>query len=167
MRKTLILVVTVFIGYGAGCDAAPLSLPQVVEATEKCAAIISSSVVELLAQYPAGGPILRAEVARLVEEHPHLAEDFVAASRIAREAQRQAIGAGLADAALYFAKCGSCVLAEGQVRVAMKCADASARAAFVVASMPSLPDGLLGFAMPGAAINNCVGASVSRSRPGC
>jgi hypothetical protein len=97
---------------------------------------VSAQVISLLAQFPGGGPGLRAAIAVLLEADPTLADDVVFASRSATLAQKQAIGMGIADAAAYFAGCSAagtetCKAAEAALRLAMLYADQNVRLAFL------------------------------------
>jgi hypothetical protein len=149
------------------CGAAPLSFAETFIHAEQCSATVSPQVTNLLSQFPEGGPILCSAIAQLVEASPYLVDEVVFAARVASPGQKQAIGEGLADAALFFAKCGSCGNEEARVRIAMICADSSTRAAFVVASMPTLPLGFFSFTNAGAATSGCVGPVVSPSKLKC
>ena len=60
-------------------------------------------VAAILAQFPDGGPGLSDAIAAAVEMDPSLAPAVVAAALTATPAQQQAIGAGLAIAATFFA----------------------------------------------------------------
>jgi hypothetical protein len=129
---------------------------------------INPVVIALLAQFPNGGPGLRAAIARLLEATPSLADDVVQAARRAKPAQKEAMGAGLADATLYFAKCGSdmCRGYEGQIRWAVRFADDGTRVGFVLGEAPTLVGGIPGFNNAGALSNGCVTNSVvSQSGP--
>jgi hypothetical protein len=93
----------------------------------------------------------------------------VAAAHKANPAQRQAMGAGLADAANYFAKVGLDWArgSESRIRTAMLCADAETRVGFQVGDAPTLVQGIPGFNNAGATTSNCVnGRPVSPSGPG-
>jgi hypothetical protein len=97
---------------------------------------VSARVTSLLAQFPAGGPGLRAAIAVLLEGDLTLADDVVFAARTATSAQKQAIGRGIADAARYFAICDvvgteTCRAAEAALRLAMIFADMVVRLAFL------------------------------------
>ena len=97
---------------------------------------VSAQVTSLLAQFPGGGPGLRASIAVLLETDPTLADDVVFASRAATLAQKQAIGMGVADAAAFFAKCSaagteSCRAAEAALRLAMLYAEQNVLLAFL------------------------------------
>jgi len=132
-----------------------------------CPAPVSPGMAALLARFPAGGPALRAEIARLLEAYPSLAREVAAAACIANPNQKEAIGAGMADAANYFAKLGSDAarLAETEIRKAMLIADPITRYWFQVASASNFGEGgIPGFGNAGVATNGCV--TISRSRPG-
>jgi hypothetical protein len=134
----------------------------------QCVSAVDPQIAALLARFPGGGPALRAAVAAAVEANPSLADAVVAAARKANPAQKQAIGAGLADAANYFAKIGLdwARAAEGRVRTSMVCADEGTRVGFELASVPTLAQGIPGFNNAGANTNGCVtGVKVSPSKP--
>ncbi len=137
--------------------ASPPAVAQLVNDT-LCAGTVSRQISGLLAQFPGGGPGLRAAIAQLVEATPSLAADAVLLARNANSAQKEAIGAGLADAANYFAKCGSdfCRGAESRVRTAMNCADAGTRIGFILGEAPTLAQGIPGFNNAGATTNGCL-----------
>jgi hypothetical protein len=172
MRKYLLAACAVACIFGV-----PVLAPvQPVDAQGLCVATVSPQMRALLAQFPAGGPGLRAAIARAVEANPSLADAAVAAARNANPSQKEAIGAGLADAANYYAKCGSdlCRGFEGGIRTAMNCADPGTRVGFLLAEAPTLAQGIPGFnnagaGTNGAGTNGCVtGQTVSQSKPpGC
>ena len=131
---------------------------------------INPAVLAILAQYPTGGPGLRAAIARLLEANPGLADDVVFAARKANPAQKEAIGAGLADATLYFFKCGadSCRRSELQIRWAVRFADDGTRVGFLLGEAPTLAQGIPGFNNAGATSNGCTGGGggpISGSTP--
>jgi hypothetical protein len=131
---------------------------------------INPAVLAILAQYPAGGPGLRAAIARLLEANPGLADDVVFAARKANPAQKLAIGAGLADATLYFFKCGSdgCKASESMIRWAVRFADDGTRVGFLQGEVPTLAQGIPGFNNAGATTNGCVtggGGIISGNAP--
>jgi hypothetical protein len=132
---------------------------------------VNPAITALLAQFPNGGPGLRAAIARLLEANPSLADDVVFAARKANPAQKQAMGEGLADATLYFGKCGSdfCRGAESRIRWATRFADEGTRIGFILGEVPTLAQGIPGFGNAGAETSGCiVGFSVSQSKPhGC
>jgi hypothetical protein len=140
--------------------SAPIRNPPPV-----CPGPISPWLAALLARFPAGGPALRAEIARLLEANPHLAREVAAAACSASPDQKEAIGAGMADAANYFAKLGSeaARLAETEIRTAMQIADPLTRYWFQVASTSNFNDAIPGFGNAGVATNRCV--KISKSRP--
>jgi hypothetical protein len=126
---------------------------------------VSPSATALIAQFRDGGPGLRAAIARLLEVTPSLADDVVFAARRANRAQRLAIGQGLADATLYFAKCGSdaCRRAELQIRWAVDFADLETRVGFAISEAPTMVQGIPGFSNAGVQTNGCVGFASSPS----
>ena len=129
---------------------------------------ISPAVTTLLARFPNGGPGLRAAIARLLEANPTLADDVVAAARGANPAQKQAMGEGIADATLYFAKCGSdfCKGNEAGIRSATNFADEGTRIGIVIGDAPTIAQGIPGFNNAGALSNGCVSNNViSNSGP--
>ena len=93
---------------------------------------VDARVSSLLAQFPNGGPGLRAAIALLLEFEPGLADDVVFAANSGTPGQKQAIGLGIADAAHYFATCVSalCQIAEATLRQALIFADEDTRTAF-------------------------------------
>jgi hypothetical protein len=94
---------------------------------------VDDRVTMLLAQFPDGGPDLRAAIAFLLESDPNLADDVVFAANDGTAGQKQAIGLGIADAARYFAACVAalCQIAEARLRQALIFADYDTRTAFV------------------------------------
>jgi hypothetical protein len=130
-------------------------------------ATVGSQLAALLAQFPGGGPALRAAIARAVEADPSLADAIVAIAKKASPAQKLAIGMGLADAADYFAKCGLdwCRGAEARIRTAMNSADEDTRIGFIQGSAPTLVQGIPGFNNAGVMTNGCSHV-VSPSGPG-
>jgi hypothetical protein len=129
---------------------------------------VNPQIRALLALFPAGGPGLRAAIARAVEADPALADDVVFAARTANAAQKQAMGAGLADAVLFFGRIGSDTGrgAEVRIRWAMTFADAGTVVGFLSEDMPNIAQGILGAGNAGAQTGGCV-TIVSQSRPGC
>jgi hypothetical protein len=94
----------------------------------------------------------------------------VFAARNASPGQKEAIGGALADAASFFAKCGAgCGDAEQRIRNATSFADAGTRVGYVVASTPTLAQGIPGFNNAGAATSSNLDPPpcVSPSRPTC
>jgi hypothetical protein len=129
---------------------------------------VSPQIRALLAQFPAGGPGLRAAIARAVEIDPSLADDVVFAARGANASQKLAMGEGLGDAASFFARSGSdfARLAEARIRTALSFADAGTRVGFISATTPTAIEqaGIPGFNNAGTTIGGCISPS---SPTGC
>jgi hypothetical protein len=92
----------------------------------------------------------------------------VQAARRANPAQKQAMGEGMADATLYFAKCGSdlCKGYEARIRFAANFADEGTRIGMVIGDVPTLVQGIPGFNNAGALSNGCVSNTpISNSGP--
>ena len=75
------------------------------------------AIANLLAQYPDGGQALADAIAQAVEADPSLARVTAAAALSAPPAQQQAIGMGLAEAALFFANGNSVRAQEAQQQI--------------------------------------------------
>jgi len=121
MRKFLLrvcLVVCVF-GMPALATAAPDAGQQ-------------AKVATMLAEHPNGGRELAHEIALAVEADPGLADALVAAALNANQAQQQAIGAGLAEALLFFANSDTpaAKAAQQEIQAAMAGAPAGTLTAF-------------------------------------
>jgi hypothetical protein len=103
---------------------------------------VDERVISLLAQFPQGGPALRAAIALLLENDPNLADDVVFAALNGTPEQKQAIGLGIADAARYFAICVTalCMVAEAALRQALIFADDLTRTAFADGANSSTVD---------------------------
>jgi hypothetical protein len=133
---------------------------------------VSPQITALLAQFPAGGPGLRAAIAQAVEVNPSLAADAVFAAQSANSSQKEAIGSGLADAASFFGKTGA-AFAQQQIQAALTYADAGTQAGVNVSNMQAQASstsyqGIPGFNTTGATTGGCSGATISPSRPpGC
>jgi hypothetical protein len=152
---------------------ATLGVPTLAVAqspTPTATSVERQQVAALLAQFPNGGPALRAAIARAVEMNPDLAVAFVIAALKANRDQKQAIGAGLADAANYFAKVPLdwARLAEAKIRNAMLLADGITQFAFVQAETPTLAQGIPGFGNAGVTTTTCPSSKpvISPSGPG-
>jgi hypothetical protein len=126
---------------------------------------VNLQIVALLSQFPAGGPGLRGAIARTVEADPSLADDAAFAARGANPSQKEAIGAGLADAANVFARIASGTARDAARRIAtaLKSADPGTQAGSLLSSVLTQVGGIPGVGNAGAATSNCV----SPSRPGC
>jgi hypothetical protein len=150
--------------------AAPSTAPAgICNAQGQFVDTVNPQITALLAQFPAGGPDLRAAIARAVEMDPSLADDVVFAARTAEASQKLAVGEGLGDAASFFAKIGLDFgrLAEARIRTAMICADARTRVGFVAATTPTAigQGGIPGFNNAGVTTGGCLGLTISPSRP--
>jgi hypothetical protein len=119
---------------------------------------VNPAVIAIMAQFPSGGPGLRAAIARMLEVNPSLADDVVYAAHRGNRAQKEAMGEGLADATLYFAKCGSdsCRGLEAQIRWAVRFADDETRIGFILGEAPTFAQGIPGFNNAGATTSGCV-----------
>jgi hypothetical protein len=120
MRKALLVICIAMCGFAMPLAASAGSF----NAQGQFIGTVSPEVTALLAQFPGGGPGLRAAIAVLLEGNPRLADDAVFAARSANRAQKLAIGLGIADAARYFAFCGAvptetCRAAEAELRRAL------------------------------------------------
>jgi hypothetical protein len=166
LRKHLSAVLVVLLACGATAPARAGSFTK----GGQFAGTVSPRVSALLSQFPAGGPGLRAAVASLVEADSSLADDVAFVGNEATAAQKEAIGGGLADAAGFFAKCGSsCKDAEQKVRSAISFADSGTRVGYVMAATPTMSQGIPGFSNTGATTSgglnpNC-NSVMSQSQP--
>jgi hypothetical protein len=126
---------------------------------------VSLQIAALLSQFPAGGPGLRGAIARMVEADPSLADDAAFAARGANPSQKEAIGAGLADAANFFARIASGAARDAGRRIAtaLSSADPGTQAGSLLSSVLTQVGGIPGVGNAGAATSNCI----SPSRPGC
>ncbi len=105
MQRYLLAALAVICACGASAPAPAGSF----NAMGQFAGAVSPQVTGLLSRYPAGGPGLRAAIARLLVTDSSLVDDVVFVARNASPGQKEAIGGGLADAASFFAKCGAAV----------------------------------------------------------
>jgi hypothetical protein len=125
----------------------------------------TQAVAAILAQFPAGGPGLRAAIARAVEANPSLAYAVVAAAATANPDQQKAMGEGMADARDFYAKLGSpfAVAAQQLIQSAILSAPPAMLIAFNIAvQQSSLALAIPGTGGPSVTTNTCV----SPSRPG-
>ena len=166
MSKHLVGVLAVLLA----CSPAPQATAGAFSRSGQFVGSVSPQVSTLLARFQVGGPGLRASVASLVEVDPSLADDLAFVGKEATTTQKEAIGAGLADAAGFFARCGSsCKEAEQKVRSAISFADSGTRVGYVMAATPTMSQGIPGFGNTGATTSgglspNCTGV-MSQSRP--
>src|SRR5262245_11661246 len=125
MRKYLLILCTLCL-VGAPSSAAAGSF----NAQGQFVGTVSPVITALLAQFPAGGPGLRAGIALALEANPSLAADAVFAAQSGNAKQKEGIGSGLADAANFFAKTGSTsgLQAKDQIQAALTYADAGTQA---------------------------------------
>jgi hypothetical protein len=169
MRKYFVMTCAAvcLLAFGASGFAATTVRSSKSNSSDKQA----SSISALLAQFPNGGPGLRAAIARAVEADPSLADAVVAAALKAKPEQKRAMGAGLADAADYFAKIGLDWArgAETSIRNAMLRADQDTRIGFELGSAPTLVQGIPGFSNAGARTHGCrvSPSGPFRPVPGC
>jgi hypothetical protein len=119
---------------------------------------VNPAVIAIMAAFPNGGPGLRAAIARMLEVNPALADDVVQAASKGSPAQKEAMGEGMADATLYFAKCGTdaCRGFEGMIRWAMRFADEGTRIGIILGEAPTFAQGIPGFNNAGATTSGCV-----------
>src|SRR5713226_9528832 len=116
MRKYLLAVCVVACILGVS----PPAPAESFDAQDRSVGTARPKITALLTEFPAGGPWLRAAIARAVEADPSLTADAIFVAGIANTYQRQAIRLGLADAANSFANIGSAALnAERQIRTAL------------------------------------------------
>jgi hypothetical protein len=124
----------------------------------------------LLTEFPLGGPWLRAEVARAVEEDPSLTADAVFIAGIGNAYQRQAIRLGLVDAANFFASIGSDPARDAARRIwtALGPDDPDICVGLCLSQLPEAVQGVPGFGKTApAATPTCVNPTVSPSKPNC
>ncbi len=132
---------------------------------------VDARVRSVLAQFPGGGPGLRAAIAVLLESDPRLADAVVLAAQSATPAQKQAIGYGIADAARFFAVCGgvpteTCRAAEAALRQAIVDADFLTRTAFLDVAGQDMASDIAPTTpvfIPGIGGGNCVSPSAPNS----
>ena len=134
------LKVLIAVGSTLGGAAVP-ALAGSLTGTGQFVGSVNPQITSLLSQYPSGGAGLRTGVAQAVQANPSLADDIVHAALGANPGQKDAAGAGLGDAVLFLAQCGTCGQGESQVRTAIAFGDPGTRVGFVQASMPSFAHG--------------------------
>ena len=158
MRKVLTC------GFVAACLAvAPMSaVAGSFNANGQFVGTVSPQVTAVLALLPAG---LRAAVAFLLETNPTLADDVVFAARVLDAARKPPVGAGIADAANFFALCAAgtttetCRTGESYLRYAMLFADPIVLANYeqtVSAAFNTIPLQLTPLPIEGIGGGNCV-----------
>jgi hypothetical protein len=141
------------------------ALAQSLNASHQAAALANPEVAAMLASFPAGGPGLRAAIARAVEDDAALINDVIIAANEANSYQWQAIRLGLVDAANFFATIGSssALDAERRIQAALGSLNADIGGVAGASLGPEVMQGVPGFSNAGGATAGCV----SRSRPGC
>jgi hypothetical protein len=129
---------------------------------------VSPVITALLAQFPAGGPGLRAAIARTVLIDPSLAADAVFAAQSGNAAQKEAIGSGLADAASFLSKTGSASAqaALQEIQAALTYADAGTQAGVNASNAQAAQgststQGIPGFNNTTTTIGGCVSQSTA------
>jgi hypothetical protein len=151
------------------------------DAVGKFVGAVSPQISRAVTSFPAGGAALANQTAALVEADPSLADDFVFVARNANPGQKQAIAAGLALAANYFAGCAgqgdqTCRRAERSIFRALQFADPEIRSAFLRDVAPEVAEQFgegrpspvfipAGGAGGGVGGGGCI--TVSPARPGC
>lgn len=118
-----------------------------------------AKIAAILAQFPDGEQGLADAIAQAVEADPSLASLVVQAALTAKPAQQSAIGAGLAEAAAFFADSDTASARAAQEQIA------AAMATAPVATLTAYGGGAASLMWGSGATlttNNCV----SRSRPG-
>jgi hypothetical protein len=170
LRRCLLAACAATLGAPALAPAEPFDRArEPYEELRQCLATVNPQIEALLRAFPTGGPGLRASVARLLELTPSLADDMALAARRANRSQKEAIGAGMADASLYFRNCGTdvCQRSDRRIRVALAtCADADTRVGGLISDLPTMVQGIPGFNNAGGTSNGCPPV-VSQSKPGC
>ncbi len=129
--------VIVVVGAMLGSAATPATAGSLTS-TGQFVGLVNPQIASLFSQNPSGGAGLRAGVAQAVQANPSLADDTVHAALGAGPGQKEAAGAGLGDAVLFLAQCGTCGQGESQVRKAIAFGDPGTRVGFVQTTMPSL-----------------------------
>jgi hypothetical protein len=121
-------------------------------------------VAAMLALYPAGGPALTDAVALALEQDPGLAQAFVNAAQSATTAQQLALGAGLGQAAIYFANNGSDANLR-QITAAIATAPATVQTVFAEFGVRNINNTVLVTTITGVS-NLGTNSCVSPSKPG-
>lgn len=131
-RSVLAVLLLALAGFGA-CLAPVAASAQTGQSNS-----IDSRVAAMLAAFPTGGPGLRAAVAKAVEADLNMVQLLLVAAQSETAAQKQAIGAGLADALAFFRKLGTAGQRAAAVLLAvMRGADVETRLGFLLATDPA------------------------------
>jgi hypothetical protein len=158
MRKYLLILCTLFL-----VGAPSLAPAGSFNAQGQFVGTVSPTITALLAQFPAGGPGLRAAIALAIEGNPSLAADAVFAAQSGNASQKEAIGSGLADASSFFGKMGSAsgLQAQAQIQAALTYADAGTQAGVNASNAQAAQgsnsfQGIPGFTNTTTTIGGCV-----------
>jgi hypothetical protein len=118
----------------------------------------------ILAQFPNGGDQLSDAIASAVEQDPGLSQAVVEAALTANSTQQQALGTGLANAAVFFANSGTSTAIQAQeaIQAAMANAPGLTQTAFTNSGGTNALITSLTGTNSNLTTNNCV----SPSRPG-
>jgi len=167
MRRLFLISWIIFVGVATPITASSQTISAAAQA----------KVAAILAQFPDGGPGLSDAIAAAVEANPSLAPAVVAAAVTATPAQQQAIGAGMAIAAAFFANAatGLCQqnlpngppcpdvdaarVAEQQILAAMGSAPTLAQTAFAAGGGFTTLTTLLGGGTTNLSTNSCISPS--------
>jgi hypothetical protein len=157
----------ILMAYAAACifGVSTAAFAQPLDASQQAVALANPEITAMLATFPAGGPGLRAAIARAVEDDAALINDVIIAANEANSYQWQAIRLGLVDAANFFATVGSnsALDAEWRIQAALRCLNVDIGSAAGTSLGPEVMQGVPGFTIYGGATAGCI----SRSRPGC
>ena len=158
MRKYLLILCALCL-----VGAAPVARAGSFDAQGQFVGTVSPVITALLAEFPAGGPGLRAGIALAVQADPALAADAVFAAQGSNSSQKEAVGSGLADAANFFGKMGTAaaVQAKDQIQAALTYADAGTQAGanavnIQAAQGSTSTQGIPGFTNTTTTIGGCV-----------
>jgi hypothetical protein len=141
------------------------ALAQSRDDSRQAVVLANPEITAMLASFPAGGPGLRAAIARAVEDDARLINDVIIAANAANSHQWQAIRLGLVDAANFFATIGSNSAREAERRIQAALGSLNADIGSVAGTSlgPEVMQGVPGFSNSVGATSGCI----SRSRPGC
>src|SRR5262249_11375417 len=147
---------------------APCSAPAgVFNAQGQFVGTVSPQITALLAQFPNGGPRLRAAIAQAVEINTSLAGAAVFSRQRGHPSPKESGGSGPRRAATFFGRTGA-TSSQQQVQAALTFADAGIQAGVSVSNsqtQASSYQGIPGFNNSGVTTGGCSGPTVSPSRP--
>ena len=126
MKHNAIVVLAIIFGL----FAATIEPADAARLTEQCGCVdpIDSSVVELFAAYPQGGPELASAIDGLLQSNPELGDDVICASQNKSAAQQSAAAAGYAHAQLILASLDA--VSAFELADAVRCGEPQFRAAY-------------------------------------